>query len=175
MPTSHRRYRALEPPGLRVKQLVLVIGAVYFTFVAVTNLVNFIAVTGGYHWVFLNSQNESYIATITKAYRWPAWFDKAAVLAAAVAEGIGAFLFGRALWMFRGGGTGGRAVWLALGWNIAVWLGFIASTEFFVAYQSEGPFRELLAISLLMAVVIAVVPDDAGLPDSGAVDRQSRN
>jgi hypothetical protein len=32
-----------------------------------------------------------------------------------------------------------------------------------VAYQAEGPFRELLAISLLMAVVIAVVPDDAGL------------
>ena len=42
-----------------------------------------------------------------------------------------------------------------------VWLGFIAGTEFFVAYPSEGPFRELLAISLLMAVAIAVVPDDA--------------
>ena len=46
-----------------------------------------------------------------------------------------------------------------------VWLGFIAGTEFFVAYQSEGPFRELLAISLLMAIVIAVVPDEPGLPD----------
>jgi hypothetical protein len=46
-----------------------------------------------------------------------------------------------------------------------VWLGFIASTEFFVAYPSEGPLRELLAISLLMAVAIAVVPDDAGQRD----------
>ena len=31
-----------------------------------------------------------------------------------------------------------------------------------MAYPSEGPFRELLAIALLMAVVIAVVPDDPG-------------
>jgi hypothetical protein len=28
-----------------------------------------------------------------------------------------------------------------------------------VAYKSEGPFRELLAIALLMPVIIAVVPD----------------
>jgi hypothetical protein len=28
-----------------------------------------------------------------------------------------------------------------------------------VAYQAEGPFRELLVIALLMPVIIAVVPD----------------
>ena len=133
------RSRSAVPLGLRVKQLVPAIGAVYFAFVAVTNLVNFIAVAGGYHWTFLNSQNESYIASITKVYGWPAWFDKAAVLAAAVVEGIGAFLFGRALLRFRGGGTGVRDAWLAMGWNIAVWFGFIIGTEFFVAYTSEGP------------------------------------
>jgi hypothetical protein len=42
------------------------------------------------------------------------------------------------------------------------WLGFIAGTGFFVAYQAEGPFQELLVMALLVAVVIAVVPDDAG-------------
>lgn len=92
-----------------------------------------------------------------------AWFDKAAVLAAALAETAGAFLFWNALRKFGSHGTGAREAWIALGWNIMVWLGFIAGTEFFVAYQAEGPFRELLAISLLMAVVVAVVPDDAGL------------
>ena len=116
---------------------------------------------GGYHWSFLNSGNVSYIASITKVYSWPAWFDKTAVLA----EAAGALLFWKALRNFRGCGTGVRDAWIALGWNIMVWLGFIAGTEFFVAYQSEGPFRELLAISLLMAIVIAVVPDEAGLPD----------
>jgi hypothetical protein len=149
----------LARQGLRVKQLVLAIGAVYFTFLAVTNTVNFVVSVGGYHWAFLNSGNVSYIASITKVYGWPGWFDQAAVLAAASVEATGAVLFGRALRAFRGGGTGLRAAWIALGWNIIVWLGFIAGTEFFVAYTSEGPFRELLAISLLMAVVIAVVPD----------------
>jgi hypothetical protein len=152
----------LTPPGLRIKQLVLVIGAVYFTFVAVTNLVNFIVSVGGYHWMFLNSGNVSYISSVTKVYSWPAWFDKAVVLAAALAEAAGAVLFVNALRKFRGRGTGAREAWIALGWNILVWLGFIAGTEFFVAYQAEGPFRELLVIALLMAVVIAVVPDDAG-------------
>jgi hypothetical protein len=163
MAISRTRSRLLARPGVRVKQLVLGIGMVYFTFVAVTNIVNFIVSVGGYHWTFLNSGNVSYISSVTKVYAWPAWFDKAAVLAAALAEAVGAFLFWNALRKFGGHGAGAREAWIALGWNILVWLGFIAGTEFFVAYQAEGPFRELLTISLLMAVVIAVVPDDAGL------------
>jgi hypothetical protein len=163
MAISRTRHRLLTPPGLRVKQLVLGIGAVYFTFVAVTNIVNFIVSVGGYHWTFLNSGNVSYISSVTKIYAWPAWFDQAAVLAAALAETAGAVLFWHALRKFGGRGRGAREAWIALGWNIMVWLGFIAGTEFFVAYQAEGAFRELLAISLLMAVVVAVVPDDPGL------------
>jgi hypothetical protein len=151
--------RILAQPGLLLKRLVLAAGAVYFTMVTLTNAVNFIASVGGFHWTFLNSGNVAYIASITKIYSWPAWTDNAAVLVAALAEGFGAFLFGRALLRFRGGTVGIRAVWLALSWNITVWLGFIVGTEFFVAYKSEGPFRELLAIALLMPVIIAVVPD----------------
>lgn len=150
---------ALARPGLLLKRLVLLAGAVYFAFVAVTNAVNFIASVGGFHWTFLNSGNVAYIASVTKIYSWPAWADNAVVLVAALAEGFGAFLFVRAMLRFRGGAIGIRAVWLALSWNIAVWLGFIAGTEFFVAYQSEGPFRELLVIALLMPVIIAVVPE----------------
>ncbi len=163
MALSRTRSRVLARPGVWVKQLVLGIGAVYFTFVAVTNIVSFIVSVGGYHWTFLNSGNVSYISSVTKIYAWPAWFDQAAVLAAALAETAGAFLFCNALRKFGGHGTGAREAWIALGWNIMVWLGFIAGTEFFAAYQAEGPFRELLALSLLMAVAVAVVPDDAGL------------
>jgi peptidoglycan/LPS O-acetylase OafA/YrhL len=61
---------------------------------------------------------------------------------------------------YRGDGTGVREAWMALTWNVVVWLGFIAGTEAFVAYTSESPFRELLIIGLAMAIVIAVVPDD---------------
>ena len=47
MAMSRTRYRLLTPPGLRVKQVVLGIGAVYFTFLAVTNIVNFIVSVAG--------------------------------------------------------------------------------------------------------------------------------
>ena len=50
-----------------------------------------------------------------------------------------------------------------------------------MAYKSEGPFRELLAIALLMPVIIAVVPDripadhaDPEVP-SGAPGKMSEN
>jgi hypothetical protein len=87
------------------------------------------------------------------------WTVDAVVLLAALAEGFGAFLVIRALLRFRGGPIGLRAVWMALIWNIVVWLGFVIGTEFFVAYTSEGPFRELMIIALLLPVIIAVVPD----------------
>ncbi len=151
--------RLLDRPGLLLKRLVLLVGAVYFAMVAVTNAVNFAASAGHFHWVFLNSGNAAYITSIVKVYSWPVWTVDGIVLMAALAEGFGAFLFIRALLRFRGGSTGLRAVWTALIWNIMVWLGFIAGTEFFVAYTSESPFRELMVIALLMPVIIAVVPD----------------
>jgi hypothetical protein len=168
------RPRVLDRPGLLLKRLVLIVGAVYFGMVCVTNTVDFIAAVGGFHWTFLNSGNATYIASITKVYSWPAWTTDAAVLAAALAEGFGAFLFARALVRYRGGTAGIGAAWLALSWNIAVWLGFIVGTEFFVAYTAEGPFRELLGIGLLMAVVIAVVPDGVPGGDVGHQDPAAR-
>jgi hypothetical protein len=158
--------RLVDQPGLLLKRLVLVGGGMYLAFVAVTNTVNFIVTVGGFHWTFLNSGNVVYIASITKVYSWPSWINDGVVLLAALGEGFGAFLFARALHRYAGGAAGVRSVWLALCWNIAIWLGFIAGTEFFVAYQSEGPFRELLAIGLLMPVIIAVVPDC--VPGAGA-------
>jgi hypothetical protein len=153
---------AMARPGLLLKRVVLAVGAVYFAMVAVTNLVNFIASVGHFHWVFLNSGNAAYIVSITKVYSWPVWADNGVVLAAALAEGFGAYLFIRALLRYRGGSIGMRAVWQALTWNIVVWLGFIIGTEFFVAYTSESPFRELLIIALAMPVIMAVVPDRTG-------------
>src|ERR1700744_4735338 len=160
--------RLLDRPGLLLKRLVLVVGAVYLTMVAVTNVIDFIASVGHFHWVFLNSGNAAYIASIVKVYSWPVWTVDAVVLMAALAEGFGAFLFIRALLRYRGGATGLRAVWQALTWNLAIWLGFIIGTEFFLAYTAEAPFRELLLVALLMPVIIAMVPD--GLVRSGLAE-----
>lgn len=158
-------------PSLLFKRLVLLVGAVYFTCVAVTNVVDFVAEVGGYHWVVLNSGNSAYIDSITKAYSMPSGFTEVAVLAAALAEGVGALLFWRAVFRYRGGGAGVREAWWALTWNVFVWLGFMVGTEVFVAYTSESPFRELLMIGLGMALVVALVPDDPTAPSERSRSR----
>ena len=86
------------------------------------------------------------------------------MLSAAGIEAVGAILFIRALLHYRRGRLDQSAAYLALTWNIGVWFAFIVGTEFFVAYPSESPFRELLALGLLMTVIIAVVPDGVPVP-----------
>jgi hypothetical protein len=162
--------RAVSPVdrgGLRLKQLVLVFGALYLGMVCLTNLVNLAASVTDSRWVFLNSGNVGYIGSVVHAYGWPGWFDDLAVLGAATMEGVGCALFIRALIRYRGGGRGVVAAYQALAWNLGIWLAFIAGTEFFVAYSAEAPFRELLSLGLLMTLVVTVVPDDArSTPDS---------
>jgi len=161
------------PIGLRLKQLVLAFGAAYLGMVSLTNLINFVNATTDSHWKFLNSQNASYIASIVKVYSWPGWFDELVVLGAFAIEGIGCFLFIRALQRYRGGRTGMFEAYRALLWNIGIWFAFIMGTEFFVAYPSESPFRELLMIGLLMTLVVAIVPDDLSPTDGRATGRRS--
>jgi hypothetical protein len=167
MNTTQTRTRVTErAAGLVLKRLVLAFGATYLGMVCVTNLANFANVLAGTHAKFLNSENAGYIASIVKVYSMPAWFDDLAVLGAATIEGIGALLFVRALLRYRGGGSGVSEAYQALAWNIAIWFAFIVGTEFFIAYPSESPFRELLGLGLLMTLVITLVSDSPGGPDS---------
>lgn len=92
------------------------------------------------------------------------------VLAATVAEAIGALLFWRAIITIRNGLTP-TVVWGALAWNVLVWIGFLVGVEFFLAYTSESTFRELLALGLPMIVVVAVVPDDPAGDEAPAPGR----
>ena len=145
--------------GLRLKQLVLAFGAAFLGIVALTNLLDLLSAATS-PWTFLNSGNTDYVASVVAVYSWPGWFDELVVLGALLIEGTGALLFVRALLRYRGGGTGAVEAYQALAWNIGVWCAFIVGTEFFLAYGSEGTFRELLALALLMTVVVAVVPDE---------------
>ncbi|HCB05533.1 MAG TPA: hypothetical protein PLZ93_03245 [Nocardioides sp.] len=161
--STHLLPATTRAPGLLLKRIVLVFGATYLAMVCVTNLVDFVTSVTGAHETFLNSQNSGYIASIVKIYSMPSWFDDLAVLGAATIEGIGALLFVRALRRFRGGGTGLTEVYQALAWNIVVWFGFIVGTEFFIAYPSESPFRELLGLGFLMTLIVTLVPDAPGV------------
>jgi hypothetical protein len=142
-----------------LKRLTLAFGGVYLAMVSLTNLVNFMAAVAGVRWAFLNSGNGDYIASIVKIYSLPPWFDEVFVLGAALIEGIGAALFLRALLRFRGNGAGMTEAFQALSWNLCVWFAFIVGTEFFIAYPSESPFRELLALGFLMTLIISLVPE----------------
>lgn len=146
--------------GLRLKQLVLAFGAAFLGIVAVTNLVDLLSEATDGGWTFLNSRNTGYVASVVQVYSWPGWFDDVVVVGAVALEGTGALLFVRALLRYRGGGTGAVEAHQALAWNLGVWFAFIIGSEFFLAYGSEGTFRELFALGLLMAVVVAAVPDD---------------
>ena len=167
-------HRILDRPGLALKRLTLAVGAIYFTLIAITNLVNLLHGVHLLHGTILDSGNIAYIRSITKSWSLPTWFDDIAVAGAFCAESFGAVLFWRAVVQSRNGTARCRAVWLALAWNIVVWLGFIVGTEVFVAYGSESPFRELLMIGLLMVVIVAVVPDDAGAAPGQATSASGR-
>ena len=145
--------------GLRLKQLVLAFGAGFLGIVALTNLLNLVS-DATTPWTFLNSGNTDYVSSVVAVYSWPGWFDELVVVGALLIEGTGALLFVRALLRYRGGGSGVVEAYQALAWNLGVWFAFIIGTEFFLAYGSEGTFRDLLAIGLLMVVVVTVVPDD---------------
>lgn len=146
-------------PGLVLKRLTLAFGGFYLAMVSLTNLVNVTASVAGVRWAFLNSGNTDYIASIVKIYSLPPWLDEVFVLGAALIEGIGAALFIRALVRFRGNGAGMTEAMQALAWNICVWFAFIVGTEFFIAYPSESPFRELLTLGFLMVLITALIPD----------------
>ena len=146
--------------GLRIKQLVLAFGAAFLGMVALTNLVDLLSEAAGGDWTFLNARNTGYVASVVDVYSWPGWFDELVVAGALVLEGTGALLFVRALLRYRGGGTGVVEAYQALAWNLGVWFAFIIGSEFFLAYGSEGTFRELFGLALLMILVVVVVPDD---------------
>jgi hypothetical protein len=146
--------------GLRIKQLVLAFGAAFLGMVALTNLVDLLSEAVGGDWTFLNARNTGYVASVVDVYSWPGWFDELVVAGALVLEGVGALLFVRALVRYRGGGTGVVEAYQALAWNLGVWFAFIIGSEFFLAYGSEGTFRELFGLALLMVLVVVVVPDD---------------
>ena len=147
----------LDAPGRLLKCLLLGFWWMYFSMVALTNLVDLLGAVGATHWTFLNSGNFGYLQSVVKVYAVAPTLTKGLLAGAFAIEAIGAVLFWRAL----------RARTLnsalqALCYGTAVWLGFIFMTEFFVAYQAESVFRELLLLTIATATCIAACPDRLG-------------
>jgi hypothetical protein len=151
--------------GLVLKRLLLAFWTMYFSMIALTNGVDVLDEFGVARWKFLNSGNFDYLRSVVKVYEVGPGPTKAMLLAAFAIEIVGAIAFWRALLRF-GRRPGGRTAALqAICWGTAVWIAFVFMTEFFVAYQSESVFRELLALMIGTALAVTLVPDDAGAGD----------
>jgi hypothetical protein len=152
--------QALRPLGVVLKRLLLGFWAMYFTLVALTNTVDLLDELGALHWQFLNSGNFDYMLSIVKVYDVGATATKLLLAGALVVELVAAGLCWRALVSRQVNAT--RTALQALCWTVLVWTAFTFMTELFLAYTSESPFRELLMLALGSALVVALVPDDAG-------------
>jgi hypothetical protein len=144
--------------GAVLKRILLGFWAMFFSIVALTNTVDLLGELGVLHWTFLNSGNFDYMRSIVQVYDVGAVPTKLLLAGALAVEVVGAALFWRALLDRRDA----RTALQALCWAVLVWTAFVFMTEFFVAYTAESPFRELLMLAIGSALVVALVPDDAG-------------
>lgn len=149
-----------RPLGFVLKRLVLLFWTMFFTMVALTNFVNLLDVFGVAKWTFLNSQNFDYLVSVVAIYDVGSTLTKIALLGAFLVELLAAVLFWRALLNYGSKPWGTLSAFRALCWGTFVWTLFVFMTEFFIAYGSESPFRELLVLMLASALVIALVPDE---------------
>ncbi len=159
----------LAPPsGLLFKRLLILFWTMYFTVVALTNLVDLLDEFNVLSWTFLNSGNFDYLRSVVGVYDVSSGLTKFLLIGAFLIELVAAALFWRALILFGRSSSGRHVTYTAICWGTLVWISFVFMTEFFVAYGSESPFRELLMIMVATALSITLIPDEVGT-EHGAV------
>jgi hypothetical protein len=110
------------------------------------------------HWSFLDSTNFSYMRSVVGPHGVGPAATKLLLIAATVAEAIGALLSWRAL--LTRGETFGRRAMGALCWSALLWSASVFMTELFTAYTSEPAFRELLPLTFAGALVLTSPTND---------------
>jgi hypothetical protein len=149
------------PATVTFKRVLLLFWAVYFSISSVTNLVDLLGQLGAFHWTFLNSGNFDYVRVAVQIYDVGATPTKVLLTCAMAIEMVAAALFWRAFVGFGDPIRGRLAAFQALTWGTLVWFAFIFMTEFFIAYDAEPVFRDLILMTIATALAIALIPDDA--------------
>lgn len=150
-----------QPPGLLLKRSLLLFWAMFFSMVALTNFVNLVDELGAIEWTFLNSGNFDFLRSVVDVYGVGSALTKVLLAGAFAIELAAAILFWRALGRFGRVAGGGLSASWAVCVGTFVWIAFVFMTEFFVAYDAESVFRELLAIMIGTALALALIPDEA--------------
>jgi hypothetical protein len=146
--------------GLVFKRLLLGFWAMFFSLVALTNLVDLLDALGAIDWRFLNSGNYDYLRSVVDVYDVGPAVTKAMLAGALLVELVAAVLFWHALLRLGRGGRGLRSSLVAVCVGTGVWTAFVFMTEFFTAYDSESVFRELMAIMIGTGLALVLVPDE---------------
>jgi hypothetical protein len=148
--------------GLIFKRLLVGFWAMFFSLVALTNLVDLLDTLGAFDWRFLDSGNYEYLRSVVDVYGVGPAVTKALLAGAFAVELVAAVLFWRALLRLGRGERALREAFVAVCFGTGVWVAFVFMTEFFTAYDSESVFRELLAIMVGTALALVLVPDEVG-------------
>src|SRR5262245_30178135 len=120
-------------PANLFKRLVLLFWTMFFSLVALTNLVDLLGELGALDWRFLDSGNYDYLRSVVKVYEVGPGLTKALLAGALAVELAAAVLFWRALLAFGRDGRGVREALLALCFGAFVWISFVFMTELFTA------------------------------------------
>jgi len=153
--------RGASPSGHLLKRLLLLFWAIYFSMVALTNLVNLLNSTGAIHWSFLDSGNLGYMLSIVKIYHVGQTPTKLLLARALVLEVAAVFMFALALLL------GDRERELrAPCYCAGVWVLFIVMTEFFLAYAVPSLFIVFALQGVLLWVVSLPVQAAVRAPPS---------
>jgi hypothetical protein len=148
--------------GLIFKRLLVGFWAMFFSLVALTNLVDLLGALGAVDWRFLDSGNYEYLRSAVTVYDVGPAVTKVMLAGAFAIELVAAVMFWRALLTLGPGARAMRAALAAVCFGTGVWIAFVFMTEFFTAYDSESVFRELLAVMIGSALALVLIPDDAG-------------
>jgi hypothetical protein len=143
-----------------LKRGLLLFWAAWLSLVLATNVLDAAKALGllGRSWAFA-SGNYAFLCQTTARYGTPAWAN-AVLFAGVVAwEALAAGLSWRALWAFRGKGTGRPTLHAAWAAGLSLWAAFILADEIFVTYTVAVTHWLLFAAQLATLLAVELLPE----------------
>lgn len=110
-------------------------------------------------WVFA-SGNLKAIKETTAAFGISDFINSLLFAGVIVWEGIAAFLFWQATWMYRGRKSGREALYLAFKISLGLWGAFLIADEIWLAYALEGTHLRLFIAQIVTLLSIELLPED---------------
>jgi hypothetical protein len=135
--------------------------AIWFTVVFASNVCDALVQIGMLpaNWPFA-SGNYAAIVKVTARYAVPSAVSGALFVGVILWEGIGTFLFWRAVFVGRRAGSGRDAMYPAFGCGLALMTAFVITDEVCIVYGLEASHLRLFVAMLVSLLFIELVPEE---------------